>query len=87
MCVNKAIDYDIYEEDGIQYVIAQALAGKYKRELAKAEKVRTVKGADLVGRTYQPLFDYFAGTPKCFQIIEADEAEVDDDTCVFLNEN
>ncbi|MBR4126492.1 MAG: isoleucine--tRNA ligase [Alphaproteobacteria bacterium] len=80
LCVNKAIDYDIYEEDGIQYVIAQALAGKYKRELAKAEKVRTVKGADLVGRTYQPLFDYFAGTPKCFQIIEADYVSTEDGT-------
>ena len=80
LCVNKTIDYDIYEEDGIQYVIAQALAGKYKRELAKAEKVRTVKGADLVGRTYQPLFDYFAGTPKCFQIIEADYVSTEDGT-------
>ena len=80
LCVNKAIDYDIYEEDGIQYIIAQALAGKYKRELAKAEKVRTVKGADLVGRTYQPLFDYFAGTPKCFQIIEADYVSTEDGT-------
>ncbi|MBO4520804.1 MAG: isoleucine--tRNA ligase [Alphaproteobacteria bacterium] len=80
LCVNKAIDYDIYEEDGVQYVIAQALAGKYKRELAKAEKVRTVKGAELVGRTYQPLFDYFAGTPRCFQIIEADYVSTEDGT-------
>ena len=80
LCVNKSIDYDIYEEDGIRYVIAQALAGKYKRELAKAEKVRTVKGADLVGRTYQPLFDYFAGTPRCFQIIEADYVSTEDGT-------
>lgn len=80
LCVNKDIDYDIYEEDGIQYVIAQALAGRYKRELAKAEKVRTVKGADLVGRTYQPLFDYFAGTKNCFQIIQADYVSTEDGT-------
>ena len=80
LCVNKDIDYDVYEEDGIQYVIAQALAGRYKRELAKAEKVRTVKGADLVGRTYQPLFDYFAGTKNCFQIIQADYVSTEDGT-------
>ncbi len=80
LCVNKDIDYDVYEEDGIQYVIAQALAGRYKRELAKAEKVRTVRGADLVGRTYQPLFDYFAGTKNCFQIIQADYVSTEDGT-------
>lgn len=80
LCVNKEIDYDFYEEDGVQYVIAQALAGKYKRELAKAEKVRSVKGAELVGRTYQPLFDYFAGTQNCFQVIEADYVSTEDGT-------
>ena len=80
LCVNKEIDYDFYEEDGVQYVIAQALVGKYKRELAKAEKVRSVKGAELVGRTYQPLFDYFAGTQNCFQVIEADYVSTEDGT-------
>lgn len=80
LCVNKEIDYDFYEEDGIQYVIASALAGKYKRELAKAEKIKTVKGAELVGRTYEPLFDYFKGTPNCFQIIQADYVSTEDGT-------
>lgn len=80
LCVNKEIDYDFYEEDGIQYVIASVLAGKYKRELAKAEKIKTVKGAELVGRTYEPLFDYFKGTPNCFQIIQADYVSTEDGT-------
>ena len=80
LCVNKEIDYDFYEEDGIQYVIASALTGKYKRELAKAEKIKTVKGAELVGRTYEPLFDYFKGTPNCFQIIQADYVSTEDGT-------
>ena len=80
LCVNKEIDYDFYEEDGIQYVIASVLAGKYKRELAKAEKIKTVKGAELVGRTYEPLFDYFKDTPNCFQIIQADYVSTEDGT-------
>ncbi|MCQ2966301.1 MAG: isoleucine--tRNA ligase [Alphaproteobacteria bacterium] len=80
LCVNKDIDYDIYEEDGVQYVLASALVGRYKRELANAEKVKTIKGSDLVGRTYQPLFDYFAGTKNCFQIICADYVSVEDGT-------
>ena len=43
LCVNGEIDYDFYEEDGIQYIIASVLAGKYKRELAKAEKSKRSK--------------------------------------------
>ncbi len=80
LCVNKEFDYDVYEEDGVQYILASALAGRYKRELAKAEKVKTVKGAELVGRTYEPLFDYFKGTPNCFQIIQADYVSTEDGT-------
>lgn len=80
LCVNREIDYDFYEEDGVQYVLASVLAGKYKRELAKAEKIKTVKGAELVGRTYEPLFDYFKGTPNCFRIIQADYVSTEDGT-------
>lgn len=80
LCVNKEFDYDVYEEDGVQYILAAALAGRYKRELAKAEKVKTIKGAELVGRTYEPLFDYFKGTPNCFQIIQADYVSTEDGT-------
>ncbi len=80
LCVNKEFDYDFYEEDGVQYVLASALVGRYKRELAKAVKVKTVKGAELVGRAYQPLFPYFEGTKNAFQIIQADYVSTEDGT-------
>ncbi|MCQ2913768.1 MAG: isoleucine--tRNA ligase [Alphaproteobacteria bacterium] len=80
LCVNKDIDYDIFEEDGTQYILADALVGRYKRELANATKVRTIKGSELVGRTYKPLFNYFEGTKNCFQIICADYVSTEDGT-------
>ena len=80
LCVNKEFDYDFYEEDGVQYVLASALVGRYKRELSKAVKVKTVKGAELVGRTYQPLFPYFEGTKNAFRIIQADYVSTEDGT-------
>lgn len=80
LCVRDDIDYDVYEEDGTRYILASALAGKYKRELAKAQKVETIKGADLVGRKYEPLFDYFKDTPGAFQIIHADYVSTEDGT-------
>lgn len=80
LCVRDDIDYDVYEEDGTRYILASALAGKYKRELAKAQKVETIKGADLVGRKYEPLFDYFKDTPNAFRIIHADYVSTEDGT-------
>ena len=43
------------------YVLAEALLGAYARELGEATAGRRpVKGSDLVGRRYTPLFDFFA---------------------------
>ena len=80
LCVRDDIDYDVYEEDGTRYILASALAGKYKRELANAQKIETIKGADLVGRKYEPLFDYFKDTLNAFQIIHADYVSTEDGT-------
>lgn len=80
LAVGAEIDYDIYEEDGVQYLIASALAGNYKKELAKAEKVGSVKGKELVGRTYTPLFPYFKDHPNSFKVIAADFVSVEDGT-------
>ncbi len=82
LAVGPEIDYAVYEEDGVQYIIAEALAGKYKKELAKAEKVASLKGQDLIGRTYEPLFDYFKDLPNAFQVIGADYVSVEDGTGV-----
>lgn len=80
LCVRDDIDYDVYEEDGTRYILASALTGKYKRELANAQKIETIKGADLVGRKYEPLFDYFKDTPNAFRIIHADYVSTEDGT-------
>ncbi len=61
LAVGPDLDYAIFKEaDGTHYVLGAATIAKYERELAGAEQVATIKGAELVGRTYVPLFDYFA---------------------------
>ena len=61
-----------------RFVLAEALLGKYKRELADAEGEFTVlgtyRGADLVGRTYTPPFSYYAGHDNAFRVVAADDA-------------
>jgi isoleucyl-tRNA synthetase len=85
LAVGPDIDYVVAEQDGRRYIIAEALLPNYAAELGEAEIVERMKGADLLGRRYTPLFDYFAdatqhGTEQAFQIIAADFVSVDDGT-------
>ena len=45
-------------------------------------QVGTIKGSELVGRRYTPLFDYFADTPNAFQVLAADFVSTEDGTGV-----
>jgi isoleucyl-tRNA synthetase len=58
LCVGADIDYDHVEKDGLTYVIASSRRLSYFSEEDKI--VKTVKGSDLVGLKYEPLFDFFA---------------------------
>lgn len=85
LAVGPDIDYVVAEQDGQRYVIAEALLPNYAAELGEAEIVERMKGTDLLGRRYTPLFDYFAdvaqhGTEQAFQIIAADFVSVEDGT-------
>ncbi|HEY5663714.1 MAG TPA: isoleucine--tRNA ligase [Ilumatobacter sp.] len=82
LAVGPDIDYAIMEEAGERYLLAESRLGAYERELAAATRVGTVRGADLVGRRYEPLFDYFAGTPHAFQVLGADFVSTEDGTGV-----
>ena len=54
------------------YIIAkERLSSYYKKEDAYTIE-EEMKGSDLVGKTYQPLFPYFAGQKNAFKILEAD---------------
>jgi isoleucyl-tRNA synthetase len=80
LAVGPDIDYVIVELAGTRYVIAEALLGNYAAELGEATTVATLKGSDLVGRRYTPLFDYFSGTDNAFQVLAADFVSIDDGT-------
>jgi isoleucyl-tRNA synthetase len=80
LAVGPDIDYAIVEEDGQRYIVGEATLGKFERELSGAERVGTVKGADLVGRTYTPIFDFFADVPGAFRVLAGDFVSTDDGT-------
>ncbi|HYC83237.1 MAG TPA: class I tRNA ligase family protein, partial [Candidatus Paceibacterota bacterium] len=58
LAVGSEIDYVLVEKDGARYFAAEALAAKiFKKGYAV---VRNLKGSELVGKGYKPLFDYYA---------------------------
>jgi isoleucyl-tRNA synthetase len=87
LAVSPDVEYAVMEETDAsgrahRYVLAEARLAAYERELAGATRVGTVRGAELVGRRYAPLFQFFAGTPEAFQVLGADFVTTEDGTGV-----
>ena len=80
LAVGAELDYVIVELDGVRYVIGASARERYAAQLGEATLVAELKGADLVGRTYRPLFEYFAGHRHAFQVLAGDFVGVDDGT-------
>ncbi len=60
LIVGPDIDYAVMKLDDEFYVLGEATLGTYEKQLENATQHGTVKGADLVDRTYTPLLPYFA---------------------------
>ncbi|HWM18314.1 MAG TPA: isoleucine--tRNA ligase [Ilumatobacteraceae bacterium] len=82
LAVGPDIDYAVMEEDGQRYILAEARLDAYANDLTRAERVGTVKGSELVGRRYRPLFDFLADTPNAFQVLAGDFVSTEEGTGV-----
>ena len=72
LAVGGDISYAVMEEDGIHYVLAEDRVAAYDAQLSQARLVGTVRGAELVGRSYVPLFDFFAHRTEAFRVLAGD---------------
>ncbi|HEX5407655.1 MAG TPA: isoleucine--tRNA ligase [Pseudonocardiaceae bacterium] len=85
MVVGEDIDYAVMQMEGERYILAEARLGAYEKELAGAVRVGTLKGSELVGRRYKPLFPYLTdkveGT-RAFTILAGDFVTTEDGTGV-----
>lgn len=79
LAVGVNIEYSILECENKHYIIASALASKYEKELGK-NVMGTVLGAELIGKRYVPIFDYFANHFNAFSIIAGDFVTTEDGT-------
>ncbi|MGH9307225.1 MAG: isoleucine--tRNA ligase [Acidimicrobiales bacterium] len=81
LAVGDEIQYVIVASDGDHYLVGRDRLDAYLEMLFEAEVVATVDGAELVGRTYQPLFPYFAESSiNAFRVLSADFVAIDEGT-------
>ncbi len=71
VCVGPDIEYAAVRDkrDGCVYVLAEARLSAYYRSADEFERVRTLRGAELAGWRYEPLFPYFANHPGAFRVL------------------
>ncbi len=84
LAVAADADYAVMEKSGRRVILAEAARERYAHELDGFAQTGTLKGADLVGRTYEPLMPYFADKAEegAFRIVGGDFIELDDGTGV-----
>ncbi|WP_111765058.1 isoleucine--tRNA ligase [Nakamurella deserti] len=83
LAVGPDLDYAVVASSahpGETFVLAEARVGAYARELPDAEVLHRLKGAELLGATYTPPFDFFVGRPNAHQVLAADYVTVEDGT-------
>ena len=83
LAVGADIDYAVMQDtEGVKYILAESRLGSYEKEFVNAEQVATIKGSELAGRKYTPLFPFLADTENAFQVLTADFVSTEDGTGV-----
>jgi isoleucyl-tRNA synthetase len=81
LAVGADIEYGVYELAGEFLIIGVAAVEKsYKKEFAAAKLIKTLRGQELVDRTYSPLFSYFKDNPNSFRVLSADFVDTEEGT-------
>ena len=87
LAVGPDIEYAVVDHDGQRLVLAADRLAAYAAELGDVEPVATVRGHELVGARYRPLFDFFTdterfATERAFQVLAGDFVSTDEGTGV-----
>lgn len=84
LVVHPDVDYAVVAKDGHRYVLAEARLEAYADEFGDAERVGTLKGSELVGRRYRPMFEFLADqladVPNAFTVLAGDFVSTEDGT-------
>ena len=80
LAVNPNVTYvEMKDRDGAVYIIGKKCLAAYEKQFAESVPVREIKGSELSGLSYEPLFDYYKGR-GLHKIISADYVSDSDGT-------
>jgi isoleucyl-tRNA synthetase len=80
ICAGPNIDYVAVRDtdSGDVFVLAEARLSAYYKKEAQYEVLKKMKGSDLEGLSYEPLFDYFKENPNSFRILTDEFVSTED---------
>src|SRR5690349_17011433 len=84
LAVGPEIEYAVLEKDGRKIIMGAGRVAAYAKELDGFSQVSTIRGRELAGRRYTPMFDFLVekGGPNAFQVLAADYVSDEDGTGV-----
>ena len=83
LAVGPDVAYSLLQAaDGTVFVLGSEAVETYEAELEGTTLVGTCLGSDLVGRTFTPMFDFFAERVDAFRILGADFVDASEGTGV-----
>jgi len=80
VAVGPDIDYTVVEANGSKWILGAECLEKYSEDLEDPVVLGVVRGTDLVGRIYKPLFDYFRDREDAFRVLAADFVDTSEGT-------
>jgi isoleucyl-tRNA synthetase len=84
LVVHPDVDYAVVEKDGHRWILAEARLSAYETEFGDATRVGTLKGHELVGRRYEPVFEFLkeqlADVPTAFTVLAGEFVTTEDGT-------
>jgi isoleucyl-tRNA synthetase len=82
LAVAPDVEYVRVQHGDKVFVLAEQRFGAYAKELEGAQVLGTVRGSELVGQRYAPLFPYFADHANAFQVLPGAFVTTEDGTGV-----
>ena len=73
LAVGAEIEYSKRKDsDGTIWIIAKNALNRYEEQLEDMEDLGVVKGSELIGKKYKPLFNFFEYRTDAFKVLQAD---------------
>ncbi len=82
LAVHPEAEYALMEKGGEHLILADSSRAHYAKELEGFAKVGSLTGAELIGRSYEPLFPFFADAEKSFVVLGGEFIELGEGTGV-----